>query len=395
MFFKLKDKCMSNLISERSDIKPFLAIEMLTRANKLKSQGKDIVHMDVGEPGIKPPDYLIKYIKSLLGKESIGYTESIGIPLLRDKISNHYKYWYGHKIESSNIALTAGASGAFLLALLALFDVGDEIAIMTPYYPAYVNTLKSLGLKIIFIEGNADHGFQPTLSLLKKHNNNLKGLVIASPANPTGSVLDRDEMILISKWCAENNIKIISDEIYHGIEYDGKSDTILSHNENAIVINSFSKYFNMTGWRLGWMVAPKEVINVVEKLSMALFLCPSNLAQKVAMKVIDDYSNLDKNILVYKRNRDLLIDKLAKVGLNNFSPTNGAFYLYLDVSQITTDSKDLALRLLDEAGVSCTPGHDFDYISGNKYIRFSYAGDYSEIVKAADRIVNWVKKGED
>ena len=392
MFFKLKDKCMSNLISKRSNIKPFLAIEMLTKANKLKSQGRDIVHMDVGEPGLKLPDYLIKYIQSLLGKENIGYTESIGTPLLRDKISNHYEKWYEHKIEPTNIAVTSGASGAFVLALLALFDVGDEIAIMTPYYPAYVNTLKSLGLKIIFIEGDANHGFQPTLDLIKKNKTNLKGLVIASPANPTGSVLGRGEMILIAKWCKENNIKIISDEIYHGIEYEGKSDTILSHNENAVIINSFSKYFNMTGWRLGWMVASKEVINVVEKLSMALFLCPSNLAQKVAIKVINDYSILDKNILIYKKSRNLLIDKLKKVGLDNFSPTDGAFYLYLDVSKITSDSRNLALRLLYEAGVSCTPGHDFDYISGNKYLRFSYAGDYSEIKKAADRITNWVEK---
>ncbi len=392
MIFNLKDKCMSNLLSKRSNIKPFLAIEMLTRANKLKLQGKDIVHMDVGEPGIKLPDNLIQYIQSLIAKENIGYTESIGMPILRDKISNHYENWYEHKIESSNVAVTAGASGAFLLALLALFDVGDEIAIMTPYYPAYVNTLQSLGLKIIFIEGNADHGFQPTLNLIKKHKNNLKGIVIASPANPTGSVLDRTEMISIAKWCKENNIKIISDEIYHGIEYEGKSDTILSHNENAIIINSFSKYFNMTGWRLGWIIASKEIINVVEKLSMSLFLCPSNLAQKVAIKVINDYSILDKNILIYKKNRDLLIDRFEKVGLNKFSPANGAFYLYLDVSKITPDSKDLALRLLDEAGVSCTPGHDFDYMSGNKYIRFSYAGDYSEIMKAADRITNWIKK---
>ena len=382
---------MSVLISKRSNIKPFLAIDMLTQANKLKLKGKDIVHMDVGEPGIRPPEYLLTHIQSLIGKENLGYTEPIGIPLLRDKISKHYKSWYGCEIDPSNIAVTAGASGAFVLSLLSLFDVGDEIAIMTPYYPAYINTLKTLGLKIKLIEGKVSNAFQPTLNTLKKYETNLKGLVIASPANPTGSIIKKDEMILIAQWCKEKNIKIISDEIYHGIEFETKSDTIFNYNKDSLIINSFSKYFNMTGWRIGWIVAPKNIIDVIEKLSMAMFLCPSNLAQKVALKVIDDYSILDKNIDIYKKNRDLLIYEFEKLGLNKFSSADGAFYLYLDVTKISKDSKELAFKLLNQAGVSSTPGHDFDHIDGKKYIRFSYAGEYNDIKKGAKRIVQWIK----
>jgi len=382
---------MANFLSKRSLIKPFLAIEMLTKANEKKLKDKNIINMDVGEPGIKIPDYLKKYIQSLIEKENIGYTESIGIPLLREKISQHYKTWYGTNITSSNVALTPGASGAFILSLLAIFDVGDNVAIMTPFYPAYVNTLKSFGLNIIFIKGKVEHGFQPTLKELKKIKNRVDGIIIASPANPTGSIIEKSEMILIAKWCKENNIKIISDEIYHGIEYEKKSDTIFSHNNNSIVINSFSKYFNMTGWRLGWIIASKEVIDVIEKLSMSLFLCPPNLSQLIALKVLDDNSILENNILIYKKNRDLLLNEFSSVGLTNFSPADGAFYIYLDVSKITNDSKSLAFELLDKIGVSCTPGYDFDYDNGGKYIRFSYAGEFNNIKEAAKRITNWLR----
>jgi len=383
---------MTNFLSKRSVIKPFLAIDMLTKANQKKSKDKSIINMDVGEPGIKTPNYLIKYIQGLIENESIGYTESIGIPLLREKIAQHYKRWYGTKIDSSNVALTAGASGAFILSLIAMFDVGDNVAIMTPYYPAYVNTLKSLGLNTIYIKGEVEHSFQPTLKELKRIQNKINGIIIASPANPTGSIIEKSEMILIAKWCIENNIRIISDEIYHGIEYEKKSDTMFSHNKNSIVINSFSKYFNMTGWRLGWIVASKEYIDVIEKLSMSLFLCPPNLSQLIALKVLDDNSILEKNVLIYKKNRDLLVKEFANVGLTNFSPADGAFYLYLDVSKITNDSKSLALELLDKVGVSCTPGYDFDYDNGKKYIRLSYGGDFNNIKEAAKRITNWVRQ---
>ena len=382
---------MKNLLSKRSGIKPFLAIDMLTQANKLKSKGKDIIHMDVGEPGIKPSKKLLKHIQHLIVKEDLGYTEPIGIPSLRHKIVEHYDRWYGSKIHQDNVAITSGASGAFVLSLLAAFDVGDEIAIMTPYYPAYINTLKALGLKINLLKGNVSNGFQPTLKILKEIKSNFKGLVIASPANPTGSIINKEEIVKIAHWCKKKNIKIISDEIYHGIEFESKSDTFFEYNNNALIINSFSKYFNMTGWRIGWIVAPKKVIQTIEKLSMALFLCPANLAQKVALYTIDDYSILEKNIKIYRKNRDFLIENFSKLGLNDYSPADGAFYLYLDVSKITTDSKSLALKLLNEAGVSCTPGYDFDDVDGHKYIRFSYAGEFNDVEKAASRISNWIK----
>ena len=382
---------MNAINSKRSNISPFLAIDMLTRANNLKSKGKNIIHMDVGEPGFNTPKHIIKYAKTIIEKEKIGYTESIGIPELRDKISTHYNYWYGQEVKSNCVAVTAGASGAFVLALLALFDPGDKVAIMTPYYPAYVNALKALNLDIVYLEGENKSSYQPTLQKLENIKDNIKGLVIASPANPTGSKLKSDTLKNIANWCKKNKVIIISDEIYHGVEYGKPSESILRYNKNAIVINSFSKYFSMTGWRLGWLIAPKNIINSIERLSMSLFLCPPTFSQLIAVKAFEDYEVLNKNVLIYKKNRDMLINFFEDLGFSKYAPADGAFYLYLDVSKITKDSADLAIKLLKEAGVSSTPGKDFDYNLGNKYIRFSYGGRHKDIIEGTKRIYNWVK----
>jgi len=382
---------MNAINSKRSNISPFLAIDMLTRANNLKSKGKDIIHMDVGEPGFNTPKHILKYAKTIIEKEKIGYTESIGIPELRDKISTHYNYWYGQEVKSDCVAVTAGASGAFVLALLALFDPGDKVAIMTPYYPAYVNTLKALNLDIIYLEGENKSRYQPTLQKLENIKDNIKGLVIASPANPTGSKLKSDILKNIANWCKKNKVIIISDEIYHGVEYGKASESILRYNKNAIVINSFSKYFSMTGWRLGWLIAPENIINSIERLSMSLFLCPPTFSQLIAVKAFEDYEVLNKNVLIYKKNRDMLINFFEDLGFSKYAPADGAFYLYLDVSKITKDSAELAIKLLKEAGVSSTPGRDFDYNFGNKYLRFSYGGSHKDIIEGTKRIYNWVK----
>ena len=382
---------MSSTTSKRSNILPFLAIDMLTKANNLKAKGKDIIHMDVGEPGFKTPAHILKYAKAIIEEKKIGYTESIGIPELRKKISEHYKYWYSEQVNSENIAVTAGASGAFVLTLLAIFDPGDNVVIMTPYYPAYVNALKAFNINIIYLEGDRKNSYQPTVEKLEDIKKNIKGIVMASPANPTGSSINRDDLKKIANWSKNNNVTIISDEIYHGIEYERYSETILKYNKDAIVINSFSKYFNMTGWRLGWLVAPKNIISTIEKLSMSLFLCPPTFSQLIAIKAFDDYDILNKNVLIYKKNRDVLINSFEGIGFSKYAPPDGAFYLYIDVSNITDDSTDLAIKLLKEAGVSSTPGKDFDYNLGNKFIRFSYAGDHKAIVEGVKRIINWIK----
>tara|TARA_B110000196_G_scaffold157511_1_gene135652 strand:+ start:482 stop:1639 length:1158 start_codon:yes stop_codon:yes gene_type:complete len=382
---------MNVINSKRSNISPFLAIDMLARANNLKSKGKDIIHMDVGEPGFNTPKHILKYANTIIAREKIGYTESIGIPELRDKISTHYNYWYGQEVKPDCVAVTAGASGAFVLALLALFDPGDKVAIMTPYYPAYVNALKALNLDIVYLEGENKSSYQPTLQKLENIKDNIKGLVIASPANPTGSKLKSDTLKNIANWCTKNKVIIISDEIYHGVEYGKPSETILRYNKNAIVINSFSKYFSMTGWRLGWLIAPKNIINSIERLSMSLFLCPPTFSQLIAVKAFEDYEVLNKNVLIYKKNRDMLINFFEDLGFSKYAPADGAFYLYLDVSKITKDSAELAIKLLKEAGVSSTPGKDFDYNLGNKYIRFSYGGSHKDIIEGTKRIYNWVK----
>ena len=382
---------MDSITSRRSNIMPFLAIDMLTRANNLKSKGKDIIHMDVGEPGFKTPDHILEYAKTIIEEKKIGYTESIGIPELRRKISDHYKYWYDEEVDSENIAVTAGASGAFLLTLLAIFDPGDTVAIMTPYYPAYVNALKALNINIIYLEGDIKTSYQPTVEKLESIKKNINGIIMASPANPTGSSINTDDLKKIANWSKKNKIAIISDEIYHGIEYGKFSETILKFNQDAIVINSFSKYFSMTGWRLGWLVAPKKIINTIEKLSMSLFLCPPTFSQLIAIKAFEDYDILNKNVLIYKKNRDILISSFEDIGFFKYAPPDGAFYLYIDVSNITDDSTDLAIKLLKEAGVSSTPGKDFDYNLGNKFIRLSYAGDHKEILEGAKRIISWIK----
>ena len=382
---------MNSITSRRSNILPFLAIDMLSRANSLKAKGKDIIHMDVGEPGFKTPAHILEYAKTIIENKKIGYTESIGMPELRSKISDHYKYWYDEEVDSENIAVTAGASGAFLLTLLAIFDPGDTVAIMTPYYPAYVNALKALNINIIYLEGDIKTSYQPTIEKLESIKKNINGIIMASPANPTGSSINTEDLKKIANWSKKNNVAIISDEIYHGVEYGKFSETILKYNQDAIVINSFSKYFSMTGWRLGWLVAPKKIIDTIEKLSMSLFLCPPTFSQLIAIKAFEDYDILNKNVLIYKKNRDILTSSFEDIGFFKYAPPDGAFYLYIDVSNITDDSTDLAIKLLKEAGVSSTPGKDFDYNLGNKFIRFSYAGDHKEILEGAKRVVNWIK----
>jgi aspartate/methionine/tyrosine aminotransferase len=381
---------MSIFNSKRSNIAPFLAIDMLTKANNLESKGRNIIHMDVGEPGVRTPKHILDFGKKIIQEKHIGYTESIGVNELRYKISEHYKNWYEQDVNYESVAVTAGASGAFVLALLSLFDPGDKVVMMTPYYPAYINVLKVLNLEIIYIDGEHEFGYQPTLEKLKKIKSNIKGIIIASPANPTGSILKNIELKNIANWCKINNKIIICDEIYHGIEYGRKSDTILKYNKDAIVINSFSKYFCMTGWRLGWLIAPNNIIKNIEKLSMSLFLCPSTIAQNIATKAFDDYDILNKNVTLYKKNRDLMINFFEDIGFSKYAPVDGAFYLYLDISRITDDSGKLARNLLNDAGVSVTPGEDFDHKLGKKYIRISYGGSTQDIIEAIKRIDNWL-----
>ena len=377
--------------SKRSNISPFVAMEMMAKANLLESKGKDVIHMDVGEPGFNTPNHVLDFVKSNIKEKNFGYTEALGMPELREQISIHYKYWYKKNIDPDCIAVTVGASGAFILSLLASFDVGDKVGIMRPYYPAYLNAMKALGLKVIVLDSSIEEGYQPSYEILKKTTSDLKGLVIASPANPTGSIIQKQQLKEVVEFCKSKNVRIISDEIYHGIEYDGFSNTLFSFNKNTLVINSFSKYFSMTGWRLGWILASKEIIKIIEKLSMAFVLCPPNISQLAAIKVFEDYEMLNKNVTIYKNNRDLLIDAFESVNLKNYAPPNGAFYIYLNINEVSNNSSILASRLLNEVGVSSAPGIDFDDKYGKNFIRFSYAGPTQKIKEGADRIKNWLK----
>ena len=272
---------------------------------------------------------------------------------------------------------------------------GQESMSNAPHYIQFRDfvkmAFKEINIDIVFIQGESKNSYQPTLDKLEIIKNTIKGIVVASPANPTGSIIKKSELKKIAKWSKVNKITIISDEIYHGVEYGKPSDTILRYNKDAIVINSFSKYFNMTGWRLGWIIATRNIINTIERLSMSLFLCPPTFSQLIAIKAFDNYDVLNKNVLIYKKNRDLLINSFEDMGFSKYAPPDGAFYLYIDVSKVTDNSKEFAIRLLKEAGVSSTPGKDFDYNLGSRFIRFSYGGGHKEVVEGAKRIKNWIQ----
>ncbi len=379
--------------SKRSKIEPFLAIEMLTKANLLKSQGSDIVDLTVGEPYFSAIKEVKEDAINRLNIGKFGYTEALGLPSLRKAISNHYQNFYNVKISYERIGVTVGASGAFFLSALTSFDPGDRVLMSTPYYPGYVNILKSLGVDIVFKEGKKDSYFQPTFQDIKSSLDNVKGVIVASPANPTGSIIPRREMEQLAKLCKLKNIILIVDEIYHGITYEEKSpDTVFNYNEDAIIINSFSKYFAMTGWRLGWVVLPERFIQPFQNLAMNFFLSPSSLSQFSALRAFTNYAALNGYVKKYKINRDYLLDNFPKIGLNKFAPPQGAFYLYVDVSEYTSNSISFVQEMLVEANVACVSGIDFDAQNGRDYVRFSYACKYEDILKAVERINQWFKR---
>ncbi len=375
--------------SKRSAIASFHAMATLVEANRLESEGREIFHLEIGEPAVTTPEPVREAARRMLAGEGIGYTESLGQPALCAAISMHYQNFYGIEVPPERIAVTFGASGAFVIAFLALFDPGDRVALAAPGYPAYRNVLEALGVEVVTILGERESGFQPLARLLEPYANDLDGVVLASPANPTGSVMPRSDVEELVAFARERNIRIVADEIYHGIVYGEGLPTILSMESNAVVVNSFSKYFAMTGWRLGWFVFPPELAGAVERLSMNLFLCASSIAQTAACEVFNCYEELDSNVARYRANRDLLLRKLPEAGLSRIAIADGAFYLYADISDLAEDSAKFAQALLHETGVAVTPGIDFDTERGHRFIRLSYAGASETIAAAAERLGAW------
>jgi aspartate/methionine/tyrosine aminotransferase len=380
-------------ISGRSEIPPFIAMDIMKEAHIHAAQGKDIAHLSVGQPSIGAPQRVIDAARRALDSDILGYTDALGLPALRERIARHYQEFYGISIKPERVAVTTGSSAGFLLAFLAAFDAGDQVALGQPGYPPYFSILKALGIKPALIDVGADTHFQPNAAHIADLHSaiGLDGILIASPANPTGSILNEAALRALVDCCASRRIRIVSDEIYHGITYQNPAPSILSLTSDAIVVNSFSKYFCMTGWRLGWMILPEDLVRPVERLGQSFYISPPTLSQQAGIAAFDCYDELNDVVKGYGRNRDIMLNELPKAGFKKFAPAEGAFYIYADVSDLTDNSVALCERMLAEAGVAATPGVDFDQIKGRHFIRFSYARSEAEIIRACARLASWKK----
>ena len=371
---------------------PFIVMDVITAANARQAAlpaGEHVIRMEVGQPGTGAPAGAVAAARAALaGGAPLGYTEALGIPGLRARIARHIIDWYGVEIPSRRIAVTVGASGGFPLAFLAAFDAGDRVAMAAPFYPPYVNILTALGMRPVLLEAGPETRFQPTVAMLAALDPPPDGLIVASPCNPAGTMLHPDELLAVARWCDANGVRLISDEIYHGLNYDSPLATAAACSDSAIVINSFSKYFSMTGWRVGWMVLPEDLVRPVECLAQNFFISAPHISQVAAVAAFDCTLELQANIARYRRSRDLLIASLPAAGFA-LGPAEGAFYLWADVSRLTNDSERFCANMLAEAGVAAAPGVDFDRTRGNRFVRFSYCGPEADMAEAAERLARW------
>lgn len=380
---------MSLKLSRRALVPPFIAMDVLREANELAASGADVVHLEVGQPSTPAPRAVVAAAEVALRRDVLGYTDALGLPALRQAIARHYQRTYRLAIDPARIIVTTGSSAGFILAFLAAFDASERVALAAPSYPAYRNILAALDLvPIELAAGPAEH-YQPTLELLREEREQIDGLIIASPANPTGSMIDAATLGAIAKHCSANGIRLISDEIYHGITYEKPAASAATLSADAIIVNSFSKYYSMTGWRIGWMIVPPDMLRAVECLAQNLFISPPALAQHAALAAFDATEELEANCRRYAENRALLLAELPKLGFERFAPADGAFYLYADIAALTNDSRDFCGRMLREIGVACTPGVDFDPKRGHATMRLCFAGATADIAEALRRLRGW------
>ncbi len=378
-------------ISRRGAVESFLAMDVLAAAGAAEAAGADIVHMEVGQPGAQAPRAAREAAAKALAAEPLGYTVALGLPALRERIAQLYLERHGVRVAPERIAITCGSSGAFLMAFIALFDAGARVAVADPSYPAYRNMLKALDLESVRLEAGRATGFQPDPRLIADAGRlgRIDGVLAASPANPTGAMLSRGAMIDLVEECQRIGARLISDEIYHGLEFGAPAVSALEITADAVVINSFSKYFCMTGWRVGWMVAPESLMPTIEKLSQNLFICAPHVSQVAALAALDCEEELRANVAAYARNREILLDALPRAGFDVIAPCDGAFYVYTDASVMTNDSVGFCKRMLDEAGVAATPGLDFDPVRGATTVRFSFAGSTERMLEGVRRLRDW------
>ena len=379
--------------SKRSDVPPFIVMDVMAAAAAAEARGQRVVHMEVGQPAAAAPRTALSAAKAAL-EGRIAYTESLGIPSLRARIARHYGDTYGLDLDPGRIAVTTGSSGGFILAFLSLFEPGERVALANPGYPPYRHILSALGCEPVLIDTTAQTRWALTgEAIIAEHRRKpLAGVLIASPANPTGTMMTAEGLSELIALCEGEGIKVISDEIYHGLDYAFAAETAAKLSERALVINSFSKYFCMTGWRIGWMVVPETLMRTVDRLQGNLAISVPTLAQVAAEAAFDGRAEMEAVKHGYEENRRILVEGLPKAGLDKFFPVDGAFYLYADISRFSDDSLAFAKRMLDEAGVAATPGIDFDPRSGRHFLRFCYAGSASEMHEAVQRIGGWLKR---
>lgn len=377
--------------SSRSGVDPFIVMDVMEAARQAEAAGRRVIHMEVGQPSTPAPAGARAALTQAMGADALGYTVALGLPALRARIARLYTDWYGLDINPERIVVTAGASGAFVLGFTALFDAGARVALGAPGYPSYRQILKALSLTPVALETALENRLQPVATDVPS---DVDGLIVASPANPSGTMLDRAALSALITRCHDIGANFISDEIYHGIQYEGRAISALEVSDDILVINSFSKYFSMTGWRVGWMVVPESDIRVYERLAQNMFICPPHASQVTALAALDCTEELDANLEVYKANRALMIEKLPAAGLPDFAPPDGAFYIYADVSRWTDDSRSLAAEILEEVGVAVTPGLDFDAVRGHQTLRLSYARSTEDIEEGIARLARFFAKRE-
>jgi len=379
--------------SRRSEIEPFLAMDVLSAAVAREQTGARVVHMEVGQPSAPAPRAVLDAAHQALQDGRLGYTEALGIRPLRERIAQYYADTHQLDVAADRIAVTTGSSAGFNLAFLAAFDVGDRVALPTPGYPAYRNILKTLGLEVVEIETNADSRWALTPQMIEDAHRQapLKGVLVASPANPTGTMMSPAALQALMGTCKGLGIQFISDEIYHGLVYSGEAACALRYDDNAIVINSFSKYYCMTGWRIGWMIVPPALLRPVERIAQSLYISAPDLSQRAAVAAFDGTAELEAVKAGYVENRALLLDRLPRLGFDELLPVDGAFYVYASVRNFSNDSLDFTKRMLAEAGVAATPGADFDHDRGHRYMRFSFAGSNADMAEAVGRLGDWLK----
>ena len=379
-------------VSVRGGVEPFHVMRVIDAVVARRASGLPVIDLSAGQPSTPAPAAVRAAATTAIGTDRIGYTNALGIPALRAAIAGHYRRTYGIDVDPASVAVTTGSSGGFLYAFLAAFDAGDTVVMARPGYPAYRNMLAALGCRVIELPCGPESRFQPTVAALDALDDPPAGLVIASPANPTGTMVAAAELAALAAWCDAHGTRLVSDEIYHGITYGAPGSCAWETSRNAVVVNSFSKYFCMTGWRIGWLLVPDELADAIDRLAGNFAICPPALSQFAAVAGFDAYDELDANVARYSANRALALDGLRAIGVDRVAPADGAFYVWADVSRWTSDAMAFAARLLADTGVAIAPGIDFDPVDGGRYVRMCFAGDADDITRAIELLGVWLAR---